>query len=83
MRRYDQRLGLIVADDTDTAVAAHLGDVSLEFRPELRGRDVVDEPRVGFRVPYGETASTRAEVRVIICAVKQVGDAILVRDCSK
>jgi hypothetical protein len=79
VRADDERLIVVVTDDADPHAALELRQVILELAAELGIGDVVNDAAKPRPVPHGHPAPHGAEVRVIVRAVEQVRDAVVVR----
>ena len=73
----DQRLVFIVADHANALSALHFQNIVLELGPELRVGDVVNEPGERAGVSDRQPAPLRAQVGMIVRAVKKVRNAVL------
>ena len=62
MGRDDERLVLVVADDTEAHGAVHRGQIILEFAAELGVGDVVDRPGEAVAVAHNHATALSAEV---------------------
>ena len=76
----DQGLVFAVADDADAGFPAELDDVVIKFGSELRVGDIVN-PAVEFAgsVRDRQPAAPGSEMRMIICSVKKIANAIVCR----
>ena len=80
----DQWLILIVADDSDPRTTGELADLIVEFGTELGVGDVVNpavDPIVGSA--DCQTAAFGSQMRVIVGAVKNIGDTVVVSHHAK
>ena len=73
----EQRLSVGVGDDAYAGVAKELGQFGLHLHAERgRGDGVDDTPEIAGRsIVGGYTCATCAQVRVIIGAIEDIGDA--------
>ena len=79
--RNDERLVFVIADDADPGAADELIDVVIEFRAELRIRDVVNSAGdAPFAVAHGKPAAFGSQVRVVVRSVEKVAHTVMVRD---
>ena len=67
---------LVITDDADAHVTVQAGDIALKLGSELGIADVMDKTRESVLFPDSQSAAPRAEVGMIIGAVKQVADTI-------
>ena len=84
MRVHQHGLRVCVADYANSAVAYKLVQLGFKTRPEICVFKIVDATIESqfFRI-RGHTASSGSHMRLIICAVKQIGHARLLRHCAK
>jgi hypothetical protein len=62
MAADDQRLVLVIADDSDAAPALQSAHIVPELGPELSSSNIVDVPRVARAMGDGQPAPLGAEV---------------------
>ena len=78
---YHYRLRVSVTDNANAGVAAKAFEFRLKLGTEIRTLQTMNHPfETGFVVIRSHTATARAGVRVIIRAVKQIGNAALPAD---
>ena len=69
MGTYDQGLGLVVGDTSDTVMAAHFLEITLKFGSERGILDIVNGPVKAFLFGVKAKASaSRAEMGMIVHA---------------
>ncbi len=73
----EQRLVVGVADDADAAAPAQALEVGVELRAELGVLDVVDDADEPLGAQDGQAAALGPQVGMVVGAVKQVGQAIV------
>jgi hypothetical protein len=69
---------LVIADYPDAERPGQPWQVALELAAKLRVRDVVDDTGEAVAVGDGETAAHRAEVRVVVGTVVEIGNTVAV-----
>jgi hypothetical protein len=83
MRIDEDGLRVGITDDAHAGLSLESRQFRLEFRAEVRALQAVNGANELAIVVRGHTATLRAQVRVIVRAVKQVGDALGFRYSSK
>ena len=75
-----KRLIFKVTDHTDTGAPVQIFEIAVEFGTKRDIGDIVDAGhRKSAHVDHSQSPAPGAEVRMIICPVKQVTDAVVLR----
>ena len=84
VRVDDDGLGIGVADHTNTLASMKLIELVFKLRTEIISSQAMDRPAETFlRVESSHTCTACAEMRVVVCAIKQVVDTVTHRNCPK
>ena len=82
----DKGLCVRVADDSDAGgCSGEAVQTRFKFGAEIGVLQIVDGAREVFvlGIVGSQTASSRAEVRIVVCAIEQVGNALFLRNRSE
>jgi len=77
VRSDEDRLVVVIADDSDAGPRVEVGEIGIELAPELGIFNVVDDAEDSVVSDDRQPSASCPQMGVIVCAVKKVGDTVI------